>query len=79
MAGATLKIEDQGDKSVGFSIDLSEFDQSADPTPAVMIAVTVKAMFDAELLEPLARIIVMAIAEGKSPSEALREKVRIVE
>jgi hypothetical protein len=77
MAGATLRVIDQGDKSVGFSIDLSEFDQGGEPTPAVMIAVTTKALFDAELLEPLSRIVLDAIVHQKSPGEALKEKVSV--
>lgn len=72
MAKVTLSIEDVGAQSVSIITEIEGVESDDDlASPAMMIAMATRAMFENGLLAEAAGVALAGMAEGKVPSECI--------
>lgn len=72
MAKVTITLEDKGAKTVTFLTEIEGTEHLTDAgTPAMLLAMATRAMFDNGILAEAAAVALAAINSGDGPSEAV--------
>lgn len=72
MAKVTITLEDKGEKSLTFLMEISGIEDPAGAvTPAMMTSVATRAMFENGMLGEAAAVALAALSEGDLPSAAI--------
>lgn len=75
-----ITLTDKGARTVSYDMEALATDgeyQTNTPTPAVVFALVVKALFESRLLEELGQVVLEGVAAGIAPATYLKEKCKV--